>query len=495
MTSVRSPLAFALLSAAVAVASCSSPQAAQTADPPAVKKIPITTASAEARARYLEGRSLVDRLQIQSSLALFDEAIALDPGFAMAEFGRANASPTGAEFFAHMASAVRLAVTASAGERLLIQAGNAAASGHTADQKRLLDELLAAYPDDERAQFAMGNYAFGQQDFTGAIEHYAKAASLAPDYSAPYNLLGYAYRQVGDYPKAEQAFQRYIELIPNDPNPHDSYGELLLKMGKFDASIAQYRQALAIDPQFQPSHLGIATDLMYAGKAGEAAAEYQQAVASARNDAERRAALFGLTALAVDHGKMADALGWMDKQYAIAEHGGDTAGMTADLGAKALIYLEMGRPDQAGALWDKAMALVEGSTLPDAVKANATLVQHGNLARVALARHDVATAGRQAAELARLAQAAGNAFQVKQAHEIAGMIALAGKHYDEAIGELQQASLQNPYNLYRLCLAYDGKGDAAKARELCTAAATYNPLPQLNFAFIRARAAKRAGRT
>ena len=50
-------------------------------------------------------------------------------------------------------------------------------------------------------------------------------------------MLGYAYRQEGDYANAEQAFKKYIELIPNDPNPYDSYAELLLKMGKFDESI------------------------------------------------------------------------------------------------------------------------------------------------------------------------------------------------------------------------------------------------------------------
>ena len=77
-----------------------------------------------------------------------------------------------------------------------------------------------------------------------AIEQLKKAPELAPNYSPAYNMLGYAYRQAGDYANAEQAFKKYIELIPNDPNPYDSYAELLLKMGKFDESIEQYRKAL-----------------------------------------------------------------------------------------------------------------------------------------------------------------------------------------------------------------------------------------------------------
>jgi tetratricopeptide (TPR) repeat protein len=68
-------------------------------------------------------------------------------------------------------------------------------------------------------------------------------------YSTAFNILGYAYRQDGNYNDAEAAFKKYIELIPNDPNPYDSYAELLLKMGRFDEAITQYKKALAIDSQ------------------------------------------------------------------------------------------------------------------------------------------------------------------------------------------------------------------------------------------------------
>jgi len=482
-----------VLAAVVAGAGCSSPEAARPADPAPARKVPITTASAEARSEYLEGRNLVERLQIQNSIAHFDKAIAADPSFALAELGRANSSPTGAEFFAHLAKAVSLADKASDGERLMIQAANAGASGRSTEQARLLEQLVAAYPDDERAQFALGTFDFGQQDYKAAIEHFSKASTLDAQYSAPYNLLGYSYKQVGDFAHAETAFRKYIELIPDDPNPYDSYGELLLKMGRFDDSIVQYRKALDIDPHFQASHVGIAADLMYSNKPDAAIAELAHITDGARNDGERRTALFAETVVEVDRGRMDRALALMDSQYAIAEKTTDTAGMTGDLGAKAAIYLQMGKPDQARAAYDKALALVDASTLPDAVKANAHLVQHGSLARVALAKKDTATARTEADALLTQATAAGNAFQVRQAHEIAGMIALAEKQYDTAIAELQQASLQNPYNLYRLALAYEGKGDREKAAEQRKAAATFNPLPQLNFAFVRTKAAAGMG--
>ena len=79
---------------------------------------------------------------------------------------------------------------------------------------------------------------------------------------------------------------------------------------------------------------------------------------------------------------------------------------------------------------------------------------------------------------------------MRQAHELAGRIALAGKKYDEAIAEFQQANQLNPYNLFRLSLAYQWKKDKEKAREFCMKAAQDNTLPFLNYAFVRTRAAK-----
>jgi len=251
-------------------------------------KIPITTKSEEARNEFLQGRGLSDKLLGQESLAHFDKAIALDPEFASAEMARANNSPTTREFFDHLNKAVSLADKTSDGEKVFILANQSGANGDTVKQKEYLDKLVAAYPNDERAQFNLANYYFGQQDYMQAVEHYKRATELAPNFSPAYNVLGYAYKQQGDYANAELALKKYIELIPGDPNPYDSYAELLLKMGRFDDSIAQYHKALSVDPHFAPSHFGIAGDLMYSGKPEEAQAELQKMADQARNDGELR---------------------------------------------------------------------------------------------------------------------------------------------------------------------------------------------------------------
>ena len=453
-------------------------------------KIPTTTSSEEARKEFLQGRDLSEKLLIQDSIQHFDKAISLDPNFALAELNRAQVSPTGKEFFEHLKKAVALADKASNGERLLILASDAGANGNAAKQKQYLDQLVAAYPNDERAHFNLGGYYFGQQDMPQAIQHYKKATELAPTYSTAFNILGYAYRQNTDYANSEQAFKKYIDLIPNDPNPYDSYAELLLKMGRFDEAITQYRKALTIDPNFINSHQGIAAALMYQGKPDEATAELQKITDKARSDAERRTALFAMTVVHLDSGKTDKALEAVEQQYTLGEKTNDLPAMTGDLQLKGNIMLEMGKPDEAKALFERGLSMTEGSNLSQEIKDNAKLFHHYNLARVALAKKDVATAKTEAEAFRKGTENLKNPFQTKQVHELLGMIALESKDYDTAVSELQQSNQQNPYDLYRMCQAYQGKGDAVKAKEFCGKAAAFNSLPQLNLAFVRTKAAK-----
>jgi tetratricopeptide (TPR) repeat protein len=456
-------------------------------------KIPVTTSAAEARVEFLQGRDMVEKLLITDSVAHFQKAVSLDPNFAWAELSLANSAPTGKEFFEHLHKAVSLADRASNGERLLILATEAGANNNVVKQKEYLDQLVAAYPNDERAHFNLAGYYFGQQDYPQAIEHYKKATELTPSYSSAYNLLGYAYRQSGDYANSEKAFQKYIELIPKDPNPYDSYAELLLKMGRFDDSVTQYRKALAIEPTFLNAYQGIAMDLMYLGKPDQAAAELQNIGQKARTDGERRTGLFALTVLHVDGGKMAKALGDVDQQYSLGEKTNDVPAMAFDCGLKGNILLEMGKPDQAQAEFERGLKLVGSSNLSQEIKDNAKLVSHYNLARVALGKKNFAAAKSEADEYRKGAEASKNPAQARNAHQLDGIIALAEKSYDKAVAELQQANQQNPQDLYRLCKAYQGKGEAAKAKEYCGRAANFNSLPQINYAFVRTKAKAGAG--
>jgi tetratricopeptide (TPR) repeat protein len=453
-----------------------------------IAKIPVTTASATAKQEYLKGRTLGENLRAHDSRRFLESAVAKDPSFALAHYSLAQTAPTAKDFFEHLRRAVALAGQASEGERLMILGLQAGANADPTLQQDFYERLATAYPRDERAHFLLGGAYFGQQEFGKAVAEYKSSVELAPDYAPAYNLLGYALRAEGQYQEAEHAFKKYIELIPNDPNPYDSYAELLMKMGRFDESIAMYRKALQTDPNFSNSRFGIASNLVYQGKPEAARAESWKLHESARNDGDRRLALFTAAVTYADEGKFDEAVKQLQQEYAVAEKIKDAAAMAADLTAIGDVLLEAGKPTEAQQQYARALDLRVNSDLSAEVKENARLVQHFNLGRVAAAMGDYAAAKEHADRFLQGAIARKNQGEIRQGHDLAGTIALDQKDFARAVGELSQGNQQDPYTLYRLGLAYQGKGDQAKARELFAQAADQNILPTLNYVFVRQKA-------
>jgi tetratricopeptide (TPR) repeat protein len=473
--------------ALAAVVTTAAPATAQDRAAAGSVKIPVTTATADARQEYLKGRTLGENLRAHDSREVLKRAVQKDPEFALGHYNLALNSPTAKEFFAHLNKAVELAGKASEGERLMILGLQAGANADTDKQREYYEQLVAAYPQDERAHFLLGGNYFGQQDYDKAIEEYRKSVEIAPDFAPAYNLLGYAYRQAGRYDDSEKAFKKYIQLIPSDPNPYDSYAELLMKTGRFEESIAMYRKALKTDPNFSPSYIGIASNLIYQGKHDAARAEAGKLRQAARNDADRRNALFTRAVSYADEGKFDQALAELKKQYAVAEAINDAANMSGDAVAMGDVLLEAGKPEEARKQYEKALELQLNSDLSQEVKDDARLVHHYNLGRVAVRTKNLAEARKHAEAFMQGATAKNNSAEIRQAHELAGTIALKEKQFDQAIVHLTKANQQNPYVLYLLGKAYKGKGDQSKSAEFFRQAANHNTLPTLNHAFARAK--------
>jgi tetratricopeptide (TPR) repeat protein len=452
--------------------------------------IPISSASDEARRLYLEGRALSEQLRAHDGRELYEQAAAKDPTFAMAHYQLAANSATAKDFFAHLKEASALADRASEGERLMILALEAGGNANPAKALEYQTALVAKYPHDERARFLLGGGWFGQQEYDKAIEQYRKAVELNPSYSPAYNLLGYAYRQVEKYPEAEAAFKKYIELIPGDPNPYDSYAELLMKTGRFDESIAQYRKALSVNGNFTPSKVGIATNLMLQGKHADGAKEMDALYRAARDDGDRRNALFTKGVIFVDAGKTDAALAEIDKEYWLDAKLGDSANMSGDAQLLGNILLEAGRTDAAAKKFWQALDLIEKSSLSDEVKQDARLGGRYNAGRIALAKWDLPKAKTEAQAYEQGAVARQNTFRVRQAHELMGSIAMAEKQYDAALAHFAQANQQDPQVIYWTAMAHQAKGNTARAKELAARAANANVLPLVTYAFVREKAKK-----
>lgn len=448
-------------------------------------KIPITTSSDEARQNFIKGRDLTEALQGQESLQYLTKAIEADTNFAIAYLIRAPFQPTAKDFFDDLNKALSLASNASQGEQLEISGFAAGINANPMKQKEDFEKLVSLYPKDERAHNLLAGYYFGQFEDQKAIDEFKKAVNINPNYSPTYNSLGYAYRRVENNAEAEKAFQKYIELIPNDPNPYDSYAELLLKEGKYDDAITNYQKALSKNPGFVSSKVGIATTYMYKGNYEDARKELQQLYDSARNDGEKRTALFNMAVTYADEGKPDMALTELEKEYAIAEKNIDYGNMSGDLLNMGAILYETGKYKEALDKFQKSIEEFNKTSSAQELKDNVKLGTLYNESLIAMKLNDVKKASELAEQYMNGVKAINNPIQIKTAHELMGLIALEQKKYDDGLAHLKEASQQDPYVLFFSAKAYSLKADKQKAKELCEKVANFNSLPNLNTTYAR----------
>jgi len=460
------------------------------ADPvatPTRDEVPITTGSGEARALYLQARDLNEKLHTSDARVMFERAIAKDHDFALAYLGLAIVAPTPRDLFVALDHAVALADKVSEPERLMIRGFHAGATGKPKQQKELYAELVRRYPRDERALSLLGAFYFGQQDYAKSIELYTRAVASNPSFGSPYNILGYAYRALENYGESEKMFKKYIELIPDDPNPYDSYAELQMKIGQFDASIQSYEKALALDHTFVTAYIGIANDHMFSGRGDAARATLARLVQGARDDGERRQAL-AWTAESFVHDEAWDrALGEIEKMIALSGRAGDLAQQADDLGFKANVLLEAGRPADAAAAFRARLETSDRSKLPADVKEATHRNALYDEARVALANHELAIAKARAAAYAKQVAAKQIPLELRQQHELAGRIAFAESRPRIAAAELAQANQIDPRVLYLRALALRDAGEVVKARDAARKVAELNIL-NLNYGYVRGKA-------
>jgi tetratricopeptide (TPR) repeat protein len=467
------------------------PALAFAADP---ATLPITTSSPEARALYLEGRDLVERLKGTEAHLKTDQAVKKDPKFALGWLQWATTSGTAQDFQTGMDNALANASHTTEAEQKFIHAAEAGARSRPAEQERLLGELAKQFPTDPRIQATIGIVVFARQDYDGAIRSLSRAVELDPKFTLPYNQLGYAYRAQGKNAEAEKTFKTYAELLPNDPNPHDSYAELLMRLGRFDESITEYKKALQIDPYFLSAYIGIANDQIFSGKGDEARATLNQMLTKARTDGEKRAALFWTSETYAHEERFSDAIKAVEEEKKIADASGDLVSASQDVNLIGNLLLAAGKPAEAAQKFEESLKLVDRSKASDAVKEAAHRNHLFDMGRVAVVKGDLATARATASKYSAAVNAKQVPFEVRQAHELAGLVAVHAKEWDTALAELGKAGTQNPRVTYLTGLAWQGKGDSAKAAEAFKAVADFNQLNG-NYALVRPQARRQLARS
>jgi TolB-like protein/Tfp pilus assembly protein PilF len=189
------------------------------------------TMSAEAYTLYLKAIRYGVAVGMGERLRLFDEAIRVDPEFALAYAGKARSLAQGLRFGIN-----RTAET----EQLTID---------------LAERALAIEPALATAQLALAAVHELNWRREDAEQAYATALMLYPN--DPVVALAYAIfkRSTGEYEEAVRLAQIAARLNPNTPNNWHQLGVTYLHANDTDAAFVALQNALALNPQGRASNV------------------------------------------------------------------------------------------------------------------------------------------------------------------------------------------------------------------------------------------------
>lgn len=229
----------------------------------------VTTSSDVAYDEYQAGLRQLYRAEFPEARDHFEAAVAEDPDFAMghmmlAKTLRSLGESVGAQ--EHIDKAVALIPQLPEEEQLQVRITEKALEFQIEEATQVAKELAEKYPDNPTAIAFLGERAWMDLDYEGAVRQFQRVLSEDPERVDIHNTLGAVYLSAGRYDDAITSFQRYIFYAPGLPNPIDSLGEAYLNCGRYEEAIQQFTDALQLDPTFLSAGKHLSTALAIIGR-------------------------------------------------------------------------------------------------------------------------------------------------------------------------------------------------------------------------------------
>jgi TolB-like protein/Flp pilus assembly protein TadD len=284
------------------------------------------TNDAEAYQLYLKGRFFRSKRTsdgLTKAVEHFEQAIRLDPSYALAYAGLADSFAAWSNF-------------------AIIPSKEAYLKARAAALKGLeLDETLA----DAHTTLGVVNL-FYEWDWPAAEREFRRAIALEPDNATGHRHYGLGLMWLGRFDEALGEIQRARELAPVDLEIHHNRALVLYWARRYDLAISEARKTIEMDPHFPQAHRTIAKALVEKGMYNQAIAEFHNAIASGGSQI-LKAELAHAYALSGQRGEALKILEEL-KDIATRRH--------VSPYEMAIVYIGLGETDQAFGWLEKSYA-------------------------------------------------------------------------------------------------------------------------------------------
>ena len=193
------------------------------------------TESSQAQQIYLAGRFHFGKRTVeglQTAISLFEQAVSIDPGFALSYTGLADCYS--------LLNWYQEPPPPDAWER----------AKQAAEKAVSLDSTLA----EAHASLAFTKFHF-ERDFKGAEDEFRRAINLKPNYATAYQWYAFFLSAQARHDEAVSVMRRAEELEPRSAVIANAVANVLLLARRYDESIAQAEHSLDLDPSSVGAHV------------------------------------------------------------------------------------------------------------------------------------------------------------------------------------------------------------------------------------------------
>ncbi len=182
------------------------------------------------RGRAFAGGSPFDKSNVERTIQSYQEAVKLDPSFALA-WARLSFAQSLSYWQGHDPSPARLAAA-----------------------KDAADHALALDPDLAETHLALGYYRYyGQRDFTAGLAEFQQAEKGLPNNVDIIYAIALIQRRLGHWDEAIAGLRRAIELDPRDINTYLGLAVTYSALRRFPEDLAMVDRILALEPAYEPA--------------------------------------------------------------------------------------------------------------------------------------------------------------------------------------------------------------------------------------------------
>lgn len=238
--------------------------------------VPAVTPTLSAADHMDMGLDYQDQGEFDEAIAAFEEAIRLDPDYALAHYNLGRARYLQGQMEQAVAAFEEaIQIDPEMAEAYTNLGAVYSAQGKTEEAIAACKTAIRLDPNDDMAHYNLAGSYSDRGQLDEAITAYEEALRINPENADVHYNLAHAYYRQGKLDEAVVAWQKAAELEPDDSMTYNNIGRVYFEQGRFGEAVVELQKAIQIDEENAIAYFNLGLVYKGQGRGEEALAAFE----------------------------------------------------------------------------------------------------------------------------------------------------------------------------------------------------------------------------